>query len=260
MDTQRFYDDLAPYYDLIFEDWDASMSRQGKAITALIEQELGTPAGSADARRVLDAACGIGTQALALAARGFEVTGRDLAPGAVARLGREAAARHLNVDAGVADMRTLAATVVAPFDAVIAFDNSIPHLLSDRDILHALSEFRRVLRPGGVCLCSVRDYDLVEHGVASTHPYGNRVRGNESFRLWQEWTWEDPMHYRVTLVVERRDATGSASVFRTTAHYYAVPVARLLELMVAAGFVDCRRLDGAFYQPVLVGRNPRLSH
>lgn len=255
METRRFYDDLAPYYDLIFEDWDASMARQGDAITSLIESELGAPAGSPGAHRVLDAACGIGTQALA--ARGFQVSGRDLAPAAVARLEREAQSRHLIIDAGVADMRSLAATVTAPFDAVIAVDNSIPHLLTDGDILSALGELKRVLRPGGVCLCSVRDYDLVEHGGPSIHPYGERVRGSQTFRLRQEWTWEDPLHYQVTMVVERCDASGSSSVVQTTARYYAVPVARLLDLMSEAGLVDCRRLDGIFYQPVLVGRHPK---
>ena len=34
---------MAPYYDLIFEDWDASMARQGDAVQALIEDGLGSP-------------------------------------------------------------------------------------------------------------------------------------------------------------------------------------------------------------------------
>ena len=32
MTTARFYDDIATYYDLIFQDWESSMSRQGAAI------------------------------------------------------------------------------------------------------------------------------------------------------------------------------------------------------------------------------------
>ena len=31
-DAAQFYDALAEYYDLIFEDWDASMARQGAAL------------------------------------------------------------------------------------------------------------------------------------------------------------------------------------------------------------------------------------
>jgi hypothetical protein len=35
--------------------------------------------------------------------------------------------------------------------------------------------------------------------------------------------------------------------------YNAVGTGRLLELMQQAGFVEVRRIDGRFYQPVLVG-------
>lgn len=254
MDTRQFYDDLAEYYDLIFEDWNGSMSRQGTAIAQLIKQELRGPAASPGSLRILDAACGIGTQALPLAARGFRVTGRDLSPAAVTRMGREAAARGVTVDGGVADMRSLLATVSIPFDAVLAFDNSIPHLLTDSDILAAFQQFKQALRPGGVCLCSVRDYNLVQRGVPATHEYSERTRGSERFRLRQEWTWEDPMHYRVTFVVERHDAAGATTVLRTATRYYAISVARLLVLMAQAGFADCRRLDAIIYQPVLVVR------
>ena len=253
MTVQQFYDDLAAYFDLIFEDWDASMARQGAAITQLLESEFGA-SGSAGSVRLLDAACGIGTQALPLAARGFRVTGRDLSPVAVARLGREASARRLQVEGGVADMRSIASTVTAPFDAVLAFDNSIPHLLTDADILTAFRQFKAVLRPGGLCLCSVRDYDQLQRGVPATHPYGERTRGAERFHLWQEWAWNGPMHYDMTFVIERDSPGAPVTVLRTTTQYYAVSVDRLIDLMGQAGLVDCRRVDGLIYQPVLLGR------
>ena len=31
-----FYDELAPLYHLIFQDWDASVERQGEQLTAII--------------------------------------------------------------------------------------------------------------------------------------------------------------------------------------------------------------------------------
>jgi hypothetical protein len=36
--------------------------------------------------------------------------------------------------------------------------------------------------------------------------------------------------------------------------YYAVGTDRLMELMRQAGFVQVERIDGRFYQPVLLGR------
>jgi SAM-dependent methyltransferase len=254
MQVRQFYDDLARYYDLIFEDWDASMTRQGAAIARLLEGELGPLPGFPASARLLDAACGIGTQTLPLAARGFRAVGRDVSPAAVARLSREAAARHLSVDAGVADMRSIAASVAGRFHAVLAFDNSIPHLLTDADILTAFRQFSAVLRLGGACLCSVRDYDQLGRGVPATHPYGERTRGAEQFLLRQEWAWDDPMHYDLAFIIEREGPEGPRTVLRTETRYYAVSVDRLLALLRQAGFADCRRLDGVIYQPVLVGR------
>ena len=36
--NQRFYEELAEHYHLIFEDWDASMRRQGETIAKLLPQ------------------------------------------------------------------------------------------------------------------------------------------------------------------------------------------------------------------------------
>jgi 2-polyprenyl-3-methyl-5-hydroxy-6-metoxy-1,4-benzoquinol methylase len=108
LETKQFYEELSSYYHLIFENWDASMARQGDALVQLIDSELGGIQGGV---RVLDTACGIGTQTLPLAARGFHLTARDLSPAAIARLRSEAEVRQLIIDAGVADMRQVASSV-----------------------------------------------------------------------------------------------------------------------------------------------------
>ena len=64
--VKHFYDRLASNYHLIFEDWDASIKRQAAALGAILERECGAPS----ALRILDCACGIGTQTLGLAGLG----------------------------------------------------------------------------------------------------------------------------------------------------------------------------------------------
>jgi SAM-dependent methyltransferase len=248
VDPAQFYDGLAEYYDLIFEDWEASMARQGAALQQLIQAELILPTA-----RVLDAACGIGTQALPLSDRGFQVSARDISANAIARLRREAEARKLVIDAAVADMRYVAASVSGSYDVALALDNSIPHLLSDGEILLAFREFQKTLRRGGVCLCSVRDYDAIDRGVPATHPYGERRRGDDVYRLRQEWTWQGTTHYDLKFIVERIDPAESTTVLQTVTRYYAVSIGQLLEIMQEAGFTDCRRLDSLIYQPILIG-------
>jgi len=254
VETKQFYDDLASYYHLIFENWDVSMTRQGDALVGLIRAEL-AQSEPADVR-ILDVSCGIGTQTLPLAARGFEVVARDLSPAAVARLQQEAQARGLIIDAAVADMRHVAATVLGSFDVVLAFDNSVPHLLTDDDLGSAFREFLRVLRPGGVFLCSVRDYDKVQRGEPTVHYYGIRERHGERFQLRQEWSWDDPMHYRATFIVDKETPNGLVTELCSTSQFYAVSTVRLLDLMREAGFKDCRRIDETLYQPILTGSTP----
>ena len=228
------------------------MARQGAALVGLIEAELAPfqPLGA----RILDAACGIGTQTLPLAARGFRLVARDLSPAAVARLQREAAARRLLIDVAVADMRQVGSSVSGPFDVVLAFDNSLAHLLTDDDLCTALRQFLGALRPGGVFLCSVRDYDKVQRGEPATRSYGVREHHRERFRLRQEWSWDDPMHYRATFIVDRETPDGTVSELCIRSQFYAVSTERLLELMRVAGFQDCRRIEETIYQPILTGR------
>lgn len=246
---QDFYDALAPFYHLIFPDWDASIARQAAALHEVIRTEIGPGA----ERTVLDVACGIGTQALGLAALGYRVTASDLSPAAVARLKEEAARRGLAIDAKAADMRDAWDAHGRAFDVVLCADNSLPHLLTDGEILDALRGFLRCTAPGGVCLISIRDYESIDLATARMHPYGVREADGARWVLFQVWDPRPPLYETSMYVVEdRRDAGIQTRVMRAT--YYALPVSRLVELMREAGFTDVRRLDGAFYQPLVIAR------
>jgi SAM-dependent methyltransferase len=100
--------------------------------------------------RVLDAGCGSGQIAIALADRGARVTGVDLSPEMIRRAAAHASARRVAVDWRVGDLSRLDEPF-AVFDAIVArvalqFVPEVPA---------ALREFRRVLRPGGRLLASV---------------------------------------------------------------------------------------------------------
>ena len=79
MSVIDFYDELAPEYHLIYEDWNIAIDHQGVAIDRLIRSRL------PDAQSVLDCSCGIGTQALGLASRGYKVLGTDVSERALDR-------------------------------------------------------------------------------------------------------------------------------------------------------------------------------
>src|SRR5262245_39752155 len=180
--TQEFYDRLAPYFHLLYANWEASIARQSSGLAGVLD-EFRVARGSA----ILDAACGIGTQALGLAQLGYNVTASDLSPGAVARARVEAAARGLTIDFSLADLRRLSSAFDRQFAAVVVCDNAIPHLLSDEEIGDAFAECRRVLATGGVLLVSVRDYAAIERRTPDHHPYGTRTVGSCTYTAEQVW-------------------------------------------------------------------------
>jgi len=252
MTVSQFYDDLSAHYDLVYADWEGSMARQGQAIHEILRAEF--PGRAADGLRVLDVASGIGTQAIPLAQLGYQVVARDLSPGAVARLSKEARIRGLRINSAAADMRGVSSTVEGSFDAVLAMDNSVPHLLTDEEIVHAFQEFRRVLVDRGRLLISVRDYEKVNRAPTSVHPYGGRSKDGKTYRLEQRWEWTDPEHYSTTFHFEEFREGVWSPVIRTRAEYYAIPKPRLLGLMNDAGFESEEVKETSFFQPVLIGR------
>ncbi|MEO8675866.1 MAG: class I SAM-dependent methyltransferase [Casimicrobiaceae bacterium] len=252
MMTASFYDELAPYYHLLYDDWERTVGRQGTALAALLK-ERGVDSGAA----VHDAACGIGTQALGLLQNGYRVTASDISAGAIERLRAELARLGLAADAQVDDLRTLELVASGSMAAILACDNSIPHLLTDAEILRAFRACLRCIRPGGVAVYSVRDYAVIERRNPDVRPYGMRNEGGRRFLAVQVWEWEgegDQYDLRIYLTSESPAGACETRVLRS--RYYAVPIAKLLLLMADAGFVDIERRDDVLFQPVLVGRRP----
>jgi 2-polyprenyl-3-methyl-5-hydroxy-6-metoxy-1,4-benzoquinol methylase len=137
-DSEYFYENLSSIYHLIFEDWEESIRQQGKIISKLLPPpDIANP--------VLDCACGIGTQALALASVGYTVEGTDLSPSEIERAKKEANIRKLSINFRVDDMRQLITAPLKKYGALINMDNSLPHLNSNEEIITTLTAMRNLL-------------------------------------------------------------------------------------------------------------------
>jgi SAM-dependent methyltransferase len=243
-----FYDRLAPFYHLLYADWEASIERQGAALATLL-RELGVQPGAA----VHDAACGIGTQTIALARHGYRMTGSDVSPGAVSRAVIELAARGLEADLSLGDMRHLDRVVREPVAAVIACDNAVAHLLSDAEILRALRSCHDALMPGGALVLSVRDYDAEPRMSPAVRPHAVHNDGARRVLPVQVWEWKGDDHYELRLYLTEEYATGACFTHLMSTRYYAVSITRLLTLAREAGLVRLERRDGVLFQPVVIG-------
>ena len=248
--TAAFYDRLAPHYHLLYGDWENSVAKQGEALAGLLRE-----AGVGSGEQVLDAASGIGTQTLGLLKYGYRLTASDISAGAIERLKAELSRRSFQAIAHVDDLRTLSRTPSESMAAVIACDNSIPHLLSDAELLQAFRSCYRCLRPGGVAVFSVRDYAAIERTSPDVRPYGLRYEAGSRFLAVQVWEWDnDQYDLRVYLTSESAEGICETQVLRS--RYYAVSIERLLSLLAEAGFVCVERRDDVLFQPVLLGRRP----
>ena len=245
------YDDLAASYHLIFENWDASIARQAAILGPLIESACGK-----SRARILDAACGIGTQAIGLALRGHAVTGSDLSAAAVARARVEARSRNLAVPFYPADVRDLSAVPGGPFDAVLIADNAFAHLLSEDDLHQAAASAARKLAHDGILLATIRDYDhLVRERPAFQGPAFYLDAGRRRI-VHQVWDWTGERHYTMHLYITCETAAGWETV-HFTAVFHAVPRAMLTAALEQAGLHDVRWMEPAetgYYQPICTAR------
>jgi ubiquinone/menaquinone biosynthesis C-methylase UbiE len=129
-------------------------------------------------KQILDVGCGPGRDARYFVDHGYTVTGVDLSAQLLA-LARTAVPEATFVEA---DMLSL------PFEAD-CFDGvwanaSLLHL-SRKDIGTALQEIYRVLAPGGICYCSMKE------GTGEHKEYDSRLNGGERFF---SFVHEDEMH------------------------------------------------------------------
>lgn len=250
----RFYDDLAGDYDLIFADWRTSVLSQGEVLDKLIRGQM-EPEGLS----ILDCACGIGTQAIGLAARGYQVYATDISQAAVDRAGKEALSFGVPLTTGTADLRTLASQIPGEFDVVLACDNVLPHLLSEEELLLAARNMRAKSRRQGLLLASIRDYEQIlgqrprsELPRVFDGPSGRRI-------VFQVWDWDDDgLTYTFHLFIIRQVGSDWQTKHRA-ARYRALLRDELSGILQGAGFADVRWLmpdESGYYQPVVLARNP----
>ena len=254
-----------PLYDPFSADYDRFVNWKERLAYELpfIEQQL-TASG---ARRVLDAACGTGMHAIALAQRGYDVTGADLSVGMVERARENAAVIGSEARFVVAGFGELAARLALSgaegmgndFDALLCLGNSLPHVLT-ADALHAtLTDFAAVLRPGGLLLIQNRNFDAVMRGEAARarwmSPQAHREGGREwLFVRFYDFNPDGTLAFNILTL--RREQAGEwiqqieATTLRPLLH------AELLDALAVAGFGDVAcygDMTGAPFDPETSG-------
>ena len=244
--TQSFYDDMAPQYDKLFQDWQEATREQ-----ALIMDKIFAGCGFGRNARVLDCACGIGTQAIGLAGLGYDMTGSDISDGELAEARERADANGFRIRLVHADFRALSDVFPEQFDIVIAMDNALPHMLTGGDLEQAVRSITGRLRPGGLFAASIRDYDsLLMSKPPYSPPYIHRTENGQrvSFQTWQ---WNGDNYLLTQYIIDDEE---ELSVSRFRCEYRATRREELTKLLLDCGCEEVVwRFPGetGFYQPIV---------
>lgn len=93
-------------------------------------------------KTVADMTCGTGGQVFYLAEKGYEIVGSDFSPGLLEIARKKSCDKKIWLNFVDGDRREI---YLSEFDAIIAIDNAIGHLVRD-DFMLALSNIKRNLK------------------------------------------------------------------------------------------------------------------
>jgi glycine/sarcosine N-methyltransferase len=181
-----YYRDLADEYDWLYDD---EALTDGFAITQPVVAGLLQRLSPGSA--VLDAACGSGLDAAALARRGFDVQAADgsdaMVEIAAARFEREG----LAVPVKQCLWADLPDTIEERFDVVLCVGNALVHAAGQDAMVEALTGLRRMARPGGHVVIHSRNWEKLHSERRVVH-VANRVRTRGRRRCVMFYAWEVP--------------------------------------------------------------------
>jgi SAM-dependent methyltransferase len=180
------YEILAADYDWMFDD---GALAHGRAINHPATARLLGRISPASV--VLDAACGTGVDAAALARRGFTVWAADgseaMAAGAAARFRREG----LGIPVVHSRWAGLPAATSERFDVVLCIGNSLVHAAGRDAMVQALTGLRRMARPGGHVVVDSRNWEKL-HAERQIVQVADRVVSRQGRRCVVLYAWEIP--------------------------------------------------------------------
>ena len=247
--TQTFYNNLATQYDKLFLDWKATTREQAEILHKIFESN-----GFDNTAKILDCACGIGTQSIGIATLGYNVTASDISDGELVEAEKRAKEHDVKICFKQADFCALSDTFIEKFDIVIAMDNALPHMLTSHDLKLAIKSIVSQIENNGIFVASIRDYDsLLMEKPPYSPPYIHKTDKGQRVSF-QTWVWNDD-HYKLTQYIVEDEETLQVSKFEC--EYRATRREEMTKLLLAHG---CSKVEWkfpdetGFYQPIVVAR------
>jgi SAM-dependent methyltransferase len=182
------YRTLASDYDWL---WDDDGLTQGGAInrpaTARLLRQARRPGA------VLDAACGTGINAAALARQGLRVRATDGSAAMVHAAADRFRREQLHIAASRCLWADLPVSLGEQFDVVLCIGNSLVHAAGADAMVQALDGLRQVTRPGGHVVVDSRNWEKL-HAGRQIVQVADRSVTRDGVRCVSLYAWEIPDH------------------------------------------------------------------
>jgi len=147
------------FYDSLADEYDEMTSLEGRfAKERPVFQSLVKKYGVATA---LDAGSGTGFHSLLLAQLGLQITATDISEHMLRATQKNAKQKGVRVETIQTSFIDVQKNVKKKYDAVFCLGNSLPHILKEKDLLHSLKGFYKVLNSGGQLFIQMLNYDRI---------------------------------------------------------------------------------------------------
>ena len=203
---------------------------------------------------VLDLCCGPGRSSIALAKRGFKVTGVDRTKYLLDKAKASAKLARVKIEWIQADMRNFVRS--ESFDLLLSMYTSFGYFDDKREDMTVLKNMLTSLRPGGTCVIEVGGKEWLARVF---QPTTSRVLPNGTMLVERHEIFDDWTRIRNEWILIRK---GKVETFRF--HHTVYSGQELRERLEQAGFVDVKLyggLDGGAYgsnaqRLIAIGRKP----
>jgi len=243
-----FYDRLAAFFD-VMTDWPARLAFELPFLLRLLGQSGG--------QRILDAACGTGWHAIALAREGYTATGADISAAMIARARANAQSQGVAATFKQASFQQLPEVAGTDFDALLCLGNSLVHVLNDDDLRRSLAAMAGCLRAGRLLVIHNLNYDrrMVERPRWFQVNAGE-MEGRETL-VWRFADYgEELITFNIAIFQKAADGRWTVQVQSTPQRPWPAQV--LVHFVSQAGFGDVQLFGNLAGEPFVPDRSGDL--
>lgn len=224
MSPVPMYDGLLEYYDEIFP-----LESERIAFVEALGGN-GPEGGGKSPRILLDVGCATGVFGIAMARRGFDVTGIDVDSAMIQSACRRNGEPRSNARFFCMDMRSVAKNFPAGrFDIVTCFGNTLAHLEDGAAIGDFIGQIETLACPTGVFAFQLVNYDSVRERDLNALPTIETPRA--TFRREYRPMTDGRISFETTLI-----SSSGQVVMKDSVPLYPVGQEELRSLLSAAGF------------------------